>query len=154
MSFCLSVCLSVCLPVFMSVCLYVGKSVCLSFCLSVSLSVWSICLSDYPSACLYLLSIWPDDRIGAGEGLQGIQVCLSICLSLAICTFSPSGQTTGLEQERGCRLIFCRESKSFKAYTNTTIRREGATAIRDLKHNFKDFLLVDLYLLRTYTNGD
>jgi hypothetical protein len=51
----------------------------------------SDCLTVYMSifSYLYLLSIWPDDRIGAGEGLQGDQsACLS-CLSVYL-PVSPS----------------------------------------------------------------
>ncbi len=80
LSVCTSVNLSICLsavPVYLSA----SISLCLSVCMSVFLSVFqSVCLSV--SVCflyLYLLSIWPDDRIGAGEGLQvdvlqGVQV--------------------------------------------------------------------------------
>jgi hypothetical protein len=119
LSVCLSGCLSICLPVFMSLCLCVGKSVCLSFYMYVCLSFFlpaclsvrlvhlpvrlSVCLS-VPSLHLARRQDW--SRRGA-TGSPSMSVYLSTCLSLAICTFSPSGQTTGLEQERGCR-----ESKS------------------------------------------
>jgi hypothetical protein len=93
MSVFLSVCLSACLSVCLSPCLFVYQSSCLFVFMSVSLPVClSVCLSVFLSVCIsFCLPVFP----------FGLFACLAI--RLFVCTFSLSGQTTGLEQERGCR---------------------------------------------------
>jgi hypothetical protein len=104
LSLCLSVCLSVRLSICISVlCMYVCLSICMSFCLSVCLPT---CIYIYLSLCRYVclfaflyvcLSFFLAVCLPVCP--FGLFVCLAIRLS--VCTFSPSGQTTGLEQERG-----------------------------------------------------